>query len=182
MLDNTIFAQNMNALGVIYEKTLTKELLKIYYAILQVMENEDFKQAIRGLLSERVYPTFPKPAEILERTNVKEVIQLTDEHEVKAKELIDLVYDMNNEIYQTHIKSGKSFDTLLEAVKFPSVSDEDIAILNNVRPHFSLKLLISNISAYQTSLEQLQAFKMAIKQGGQEAMSFEVRKRLGNMK
>jgi len=85
-----------------------------------------------------------------------------DELEIKAKELIDLVRAMNDAIYRDHAKTGIAFDNLLNGVKFPNVSADDIVILNNVRPHYNLKLLIGGINTYQTSIDALNAFKNAI--------------------
>lgn len=181
MLDKTIFAQNMTLLAEIYDKQLTNALNSVYYAVLQEMSNEDFKQSIKRLLQERTFATFPKPAEILALSNVKkvEVIEI-DQHEEKAKELISLVYAMNDTIYREHIKTGISFDRLLAAAKFPSVSDEDIAILNNVKPHYNLKSLIAGISQYANTAEQLQAFKNAITQSKRGLMiGNEIKMRLG---
>ena len=86
-----------------------------------------------------------------------------DNVEIKAKELIDLVKTLNDVIYQEHITSGVSFDDLLKRVSFPSVSKDDIAILNNVKPYCDFKTLIASINHYGTSLECLNAFKSAVK-------------------
>jgi len=165
MLNKTIFAQNLTMLCEIYDKSLTKTLQSVYYAVLQDMQDEDFKQAVKRLLQERVFATFPKPAEILSLSNVKKVdVVEIDEIELKAKELIELVQSMNGTIYQKHIESGIRFDDLLESVKFPSVDDETIAILNSVKPYCSLKGLIGGINRFQTSKDTLNAFIQAIKQ------------------
>jgi len=164
MLNKTVFAQNITVLAEIYDKTLTNTLQSVYYAVLQDMQDEDFKQAVKRLLQERVFATFPKPAEILSLSNVKkEVILEVDQNELKAKELIELVKGMNESVYQQHIKTGIRFNDLMNKVMFPTIEEETIAILNQVKPYCSYKLLVSNINAYQTSIEQLQAFKNALK-------------------
>lgn len=102
-------------------------------------------------------------------------IEKTDEVEDNAKRLIGMVYAMSDNIYKKHSETSISFDILLQAASFPNVSDEDIAILNNVAPHFNHKRLIGNISTYQNSLEQLQAFKNALNKKG-ENVSIENKK------
>jgi len=180
MLSKTIFAQNIAMLAEIYDKSLTKTLQSVYYAVLQEMGDEDFKQAVKRLLQERVFATFPKPAEILSLSNVKkEVILEVDETELKAKELIDLVHGMDYAIEQKHSETSIDYNTLLNDVKFPTLSDEDKAILNNVAPHYGLKVLIANIRTYQTTKDALNAFKQAIKQSersGSLEISSDVRK------
>lgn len=99
--------------------------------------------------------------------------QQVDQDEIKAKELIELVQGMNGTIYKDHIRTGINFDTLLDDAKFPTVSDEDIAILNQVRPHFNLKLLIGNINGYDNGSEQLQAFKRAVGQSSKESLAID---------
>ena len=179
MLDKVIFSQNMALLAEIYDKALTKPLQSVYYAVLQDMTDEDFKQAVKRLLQERTFATFPKPAEILALSKVvKEVIVEIDKDEEKAKELIELVHSMNNTIYQEHIRTGIQFDVLLDDVKFPTVEKSIIAILDNVKPYYNHKQLISNINLYGTSKEQLQAFKQAVKQGEVTQIASNVKKLL----
>jgi len=186
MLDKTIFVQNMAGLCEVYDKSLTKTLQNIYYAILKDMQDEDFKQAIKRLLQERVFATFPKPAEILSLSNVKKIVtEKVDEVEQKAKELIELVHSMNNQVYADAKRMGTQFEDLLKLVKFPQVNDDDIAILNQVKPHNDLKQLISNIYTYQTGLEQLKAFKNAVNYSGTYAGAIEnnkVKTALSHMK
>ena len=165
MLSKETLAQNLAMLAEVYEKPLTNTLINVYYAVLQDMSDEDFKQAIRRLLQERTFATFPKPAEILERTQIKQVAMVqVDQTELKAKELIKLAHSMNSQIFRDSEHMGVTFDDLLEVVEFPTVSESDIAILEQVKPHYSVKLLVKNINTYQTSVDELQAFKSAIKQ------------------
>jgi hypothetical protein len=90
--------------------------------------------------------------------------QEVDQDEAKAKELIELVKGMNESVYQQHIKSGIRFDDLLNEVSFPKVSEDDIMVLNKVKPFCELKSLVKGISTFGTSLECLNAFKRAITQ------------------
>lgn len=99
----------------------------------------------------------------------KPSIMEVDELTIEANRLIDLVKAMNNSVYQIHLKTGDRFDDVLDNVKFTSTSDEDISILNQVKPHCNHKLLIVNINSYQTSIEALEAFKSAIKQNGNKS-------------
>jgi len=163
MLNKTIFAQNMAGLCEVYNRELTKTLQNIYYAILKDMQDDDFKQAIKRLLQERVFATFPKPAEILSLSNVKKVMIVeVDEIEEKAKELIEFVHSAYLDVEREHAQTGIDFDSCLKALKFNSLSKEDEAVLNNVKPYKNLKTLVKNINAYATSLEQVKAFKNAL--------------------
>jgi len=164
MLSKVVFAQNFTMLAEVYDKPLTKTLQSTYYYLLKEMSDDDFKQAIKRLLSERTFASMPKPAEILELTSVvKVVVKEVNENELKANELILLVKAMNDSIYQEHIKTGVRFDDLLQAASFPKVSSEDIAVLNKIRPYYELKSLIAGINQYQTSSDTLNAFKDALK-------------------
>lgn len=150
-----------------YDRSLTKTLQNIYYAVLKDMKDEDFKQAIKRLLQERVFATFPKPAEILELSAIKKVVSAEiDDTEIRANELITLVYSMNATVFENAKASGRTFEDELRGTIFRNIED-DIAILNNVKPYCEYKQLVNNISCYQTSKEQLKAFKDAIKQKGE---------------
>ena len=88
--------------------------------------------------------------------------QKTDLTEIKAKELIEFVHSMNHTIFENAKMSGRTFEDELKGTKFLGLRDKDKAILNQVKPYCEYKQLISNISRYSTSLEQLNAFKNAI--------------------
>jgi len=85
-----------------------------------------------------------------------------DHTEEKAKELIALVHSINNQVFEDAKNCGAPFVDLLKIVKFPNVNEDDIAILNQVKPYTDYKQLVAKISCYRTSLEQLTAFKNAI--------------------
>jgi len=154
------------------------ELINALISGLKIEEDvyaiETVKESVE-LLSENVYLDFYQ-AVMKEDTfgnGVKAVmkiaeqfkpqIQEVDETELKAKELIDLVQSMNKSIDKDHIRTGINFDRLLKDVNFPSVGKEDIAILNQVRPHYDMKTLIAKINHYATAKECIEAFKRAIK-------------------
>jgi len=180
MLDKVTFSQNMAGLCEVYDRSLTKTLQNIYYAVLKDMQDDDFKQAIKRLLQERVFATFPKPAEILELSKIKKVAVVeVDVNREKAKEYIKLVHSMNEAVYQHHIKTGHRFDDCLRAAKFENVSDEVKAILNQVKPYYNHKDLVANISKYQTTKEAENAFIQAIEQSDRNeplAINGDVRK------
>lgn len=110
--------------------------------------------------------------------NFKPNVVEIDKDEEKAKELIELAHSMNNTIYQEHIRTGIQFDVLLNDVKFPTVDKSIIAILDNVKPYYNHKQLISSINLYGTAKEQLQAFKQAVKQGEVTQIALSVKKLL----
>ncbi len=101
----------------------------------------------------------------------KEVILEVDEIELKAKELIKIVEGMNNQVYRDSETMKKTFDDLLKIVLFPNIDKDDLVILANVAPYFDVKLLVKNISTYQTSVEQIKAFKNALKKPTQTALN-----------
>ena len=183
MLDYKLFVQNLTMLAEVYERDISKPVINTYYEVLKTLSDDDFKFSVRKILSERTYATFPKPAEFISMANVKVELSSPSDNknnalEEQAKELIDLVHSLNGSVYRDHIKTGIPFDTLLEKVSFPSVDDETIAILNQVKPYCDFKTLICNINAYQTSKDALNAFKSALSKGSGTAMieSVEVRK------
>lgn len=88
-----------------------------------------------------------------------------DQVEIKAKELIELVHAMNYTIEKEHAKTGIDFNTLLDDVIFTALSEEDEQILNNVSPCFNMKLLIAKDNLGWGTIEQLQAYKNAIRNG-----------------
>lgn len=92
----------------------------------------------------------------------KEIVGGVDLIEVKAKKLITLVHTMSDKVFEDAQKLGTQFDTLLKIVKFPNISDNTIAILDNVAPHYNHKTLVGNIRTYQTSKDALDAFKKAL--------------------
>lgn len=94
--------------------------------------------------------------------------QATGHEEEKAKELIELVKGMNESVYQEHMKTGVRFDDLLKAAKFETVPDETKAILKRVRPCYDLKALIAKNNTGWGTVEQLNAYKHAIKHGANE--------------
>ena len=82
--------------------------------------------------------------------------------EVKAKELISMVESINTKIGEDAKQRGEGFEYLVSVVKLPGVSEDDMAILNQVKPYCDYKKLIIGIRLFATSLEALRAFKDAI--------------------
>lgn len=172
MLDKIIFAQNIAMLAEIYDRSLTKTLQSVYYAVLQDMQDDDFKQAVKRLLQERVFATFPKPAEILSLSNVKKVdVVVTDEVETKAKELISACETMNTILCTEAHGKNMSFDDYIVTHNFNNICDETKAILNSVKPYCGYVQLIKSIRQYQDSQVQLRAFMQAIKYSEKEPLA-----------
>lgn len=165
MLNKSLFAQTMTMLFELYEKEQTKPLMDIYYGTLKDMDDADFSNAVTDLLKTRVYPTMPKPAEILERSQAVKIIDNTDPLDEEANRLIDMIRATEENIFNEAGRKGMTFDDLLELAKF-NLPERDNAILNNIAPHYGLKKLIGNINVGWNSLERLNAFKKAIRNYG----------------
>ena len=176
MLSKTVFSQMLVMLCEVYDKPLTKTLSSTYYFLLQDMSDEDFKQAVKCMMMERTFATLPKPAEILSYSKAEKVVEV-DQSEVKAKELIGMVYTINDSIYVKSAETNTPFLELLKIASFPTMSEEDRMILENVKPHYDLKLLIEKISCYPTAKIQLDAFMDAVK-NPHRAISHNVKKML----
>lgn len=177
MLNYELCMKNLALLGELYEKSISETMYKLYYEILKDMQDEDFKQAIRRLLSERVYPTFPKPAEILSLTSVTKVeVQEIDQDEIRAKELISACETMNTILGTEAHRANMTFDDYIKNYEFTNISQETMAILNNVKPYYDYKLLISKIRHYSTSIDALNAFKNALKYSTHNVIENKVQK------
>ena len=149
--------EDVYAIETVKEKTIfisEHEYLDFYQA---VMTEKTFGNGVKAVID--VAERF-KPVE-------------TDDIKIQAEELITLVRTMNDSVYQEHIKSGVRFGDLLNLVTFPSVSDDDMTILNSVKPHYNLKLLVLGVNHYATSLECLEAFKQAIIKSKDEALKID---------
>ena len=66
MLNEELFSKMMTMLCEVYSKEQTKPLMQTYYFVLKDMRDNDFQYAVLGMLKSRVYPSFPKPAEIMQ--------------------------------------------------------------------------------------------------------------------
>ena len=86
-------------------------------------------------------------------------------HEAKAKELIQWCETANATVFDGAKKSGTTFDDEMNHTGFVRLINESetMAILNAVKPYCDFKQLIGNISCYQDSQVQLQAFIDALK-------------------
>jgi len=173
MLNKNLFAQTMTMLFELYEKQQTKPLMDIYYSVLCEMKDAEFQHGVMDLIKTRVYPTMPKPAEIYQYKPQEKIIAIEDEATRKAKELISWCESANSVIYDNATKSGRTFEDELKGTKFVSLSDGDIAILNQVKPYTDHKQLIINIRAYRTSQEALNAFKRAVEYSSSYAGAIE---------
>ena len=175
MLSKSVFAQVMAMLCEVYDKELTKTLNNTYYFVLQDMEDEDFRQAVKTMLKLRIFATLPKPAEILQYSNIKEVLEnKPDRTKEKAKELIALMEATNTNLGEQAKAKGEDFVKLVKYGIKLTLPKEDIAILDMVKPYNNHKDLIIKIRHYQTSADSLNAFVNAIKYfdriGGTEAI------------
>ena len=165
-----------------YSKQVTKELMTSFHFALMEMDEVTFTNNIIDIMRTRESTFFPTAAEILNWNKpVELLLSGPSDDEVKAKGLIALVENMNNQIFNDAKAMGVPFVDLLDKVTFPKIDDATIAILNQVKPHCSLKRLIGNINTYQTSVEQLKAFKNALKQNDKIGFieNAEIKKRIG---
>ena len=162
MLDKVIFAKNMAVLAEVYDKTLTDALQNIYYAVLKDMNDEDFKQAVKRLLQERVFATFPKPAEILSLSKAEVLEPMIDATTAEAKRLISACETMNTILFKECNNIGIPFEDYVIGYEFNNLQDSTKALLNAVKPYNNYKQLIINIRVGWTSFGQIEAFKRAI--------------------
>ncbi len=63
-MNDQLFAEQMNILGVIFDKEITKELLAVYLAVLERYSDINFKAAVELYVAEGRF--FPKPSELIE--------------------------------------------------------------------------------------------------------------------
>lgn len=88
----------------------------------------------------------------------------TDKHTKEAKRLINLAREINHKVFIDHERLVIPFDDLIRQIKLDAmINENDLTILNTVKPHRNAKLLISNINTYQDGNIQLQAFIDALK-------------------
>lgn len=66
MLNYKLFAENITGLAEVFNTEMTDSKLKIYYLALQGLTDNQFIQAVEGVIKTHVYNTMPKPAEFLE--------------------------------------------------------------------------------------------------------------------
>ena len=83
--------------------------------------------------------------------------------EIKAKNLIALIETTNTQLGEEAIAQGKDFVKLVKFGIKLVLPEDDIAILDMVKPYKDHKELIINIRRYQTSTDSLRAFMEAIK-------------------
>jgi hypothetical protein len=66
MLNHDLFRAHITMLGEMYDRKISGALFDGYWMVLCDMSDEDFVASIKSILSSRVFPSFPKPAEILD--------------------------------------------------------------------------------------------------------------------
>ena len=82
--------------------------------------------------------------------------------EQEAKELIALCEGLNTQIGNDAKRMGEDFVKLVKSAKFPTLDNDKIVVLNNVKPYNDFRDLIIHIRHYQTAQDSLEAFKRAI--------------------
>jgi len=143
-LDDNIF--NYQAVAEEIEQIQEFQFMDFYKA---VMNADTFGNGIKAIIqtAEQFKPTDSTQSNI----------------ELKAKELIQWCENANSQVFDNANKSGRTFDDELRGTKFTSLSDNDLYVLNQVKPYSDHKSLIGNIRGYQTSEEALKAFMSALK-------------------
>lgn len=66
MLNPDLFGAHMTMLGEMYDRKVSGALLDGYWMVLSDMSDAEFTASIKSILSGRKFPSFPKPAEILD--------------------------------------------------------------------------------------------------------------------
>lgn len=66
MLKYSIFIRNFITMAELYDKNFSEATVEIYYKTVQDLSNQEFESACMKILMERVFPSFPKPAEFRE--------------------------------------------------------------------------------------------------------------------
>jgi len=65
MGDKKAFAEAMALLAEVYDREVSEQLVGIYFEALRELSIEELCSAIGNLIKTRVFPSFPKPAEII---------------------------------------------------------------------------------------------------------------------
>ena len=66
MLSKDMFSKMMTMLCEVYGKKQTDQFMETYYFVLKEMNDGEFQFSVLAMLKNRVYPSFPKPAEIMQ--------------------------------------------------------------------------------------------------------------------
>jgi len=74
---------------------------------------------------------------------------------------ISLIEGCNHAMFNAAEESGRTFEDQLKGSYFPSVTDEEIAYFNSVKPYCDFKELVTNINQYENSAIQYSAFENA---------------------
>ena len=135
---------------------------------IEYIQDRDFMDFYKAVMAENTYGNGLQA--IMKVAEQFKPQQQTDLTEIKAKELIGIVYSMNDTIFQNAKMSGRTFEDELKGTSFLGLNQKDTDILNNVKPHTNLKALVTNISFYENGTAQLTAFKNAIQHTPSEAV------------
>lgn len=87
---------------------------------------------------------------------------IDNELTLRAKTLINGVEHINAIMWEEAQKRGLIFEDLVKDWSFTNITEDTMAILNQVKPYTDHRQLIINIRRYQTSVEAIKAFKNAI--------------------
>jgi len=82
-----------------------------------------------------------------------------DTYDIGGK--IDKIKAYNAAVFDNATKSGRTFDDELKGTKFISMSEDEEAYYNLVKPYCNYKSLIGNINCYSDSSSQFISFKKA---------------------
>jgi len=82
-----------------------------------------------------------------------------DTYDIGGK--IDKIKAYNAAVFDNATKSGRTFDDELKGTKFISMSEDEEAYYNLVKPYCNYKSLIGNINCYSDSSSQFISFQKA---------------------
>ena len=107
---------------------------------------------------------FKKKESLLITLLGSEEAESKDANKDEAKRLIVLVMSINDQVFKDSQRMSIQFDELVSKLNLEKmISSEDLAVLNQVRPHCNAKLLIRGISHYPNGAMQISAFIDALK-------------------
>lgn len=155
---------------------LRNELIKTIIAELKISNNPFNVETIKGYIAHisegnlesfysklftdgaGIFNGLDRVAKVAEQFKPKDT-----KTELKAKELIELVEGINTSVSNTTIGKGIDFAKYVRENIRLTISEDDIAILDRVKPYINHKELIINIRRYPTAKDSLDAFIYAIK-------------------
>jgi len=119
------FIKNFSILMEVYGVSYSEATIEIYYRILKDLDGKEFEKAVHTILSERPFPTFPKPAELLSAIATK-----NEEKAVLAADNLRKAVSMHGS-YKTVIFDDPVIHIVLERhfggwIKFCEMTIEDM--------------------------------------------------------